>query len=106
MARPSYDDLLAADERLVVPVNATVKLIVTSADVIHSFAMPAFWQKTDAVPGRLNESWFKAEREGVYFGQCSELCGARHAYMPVAIEVVSPARFAQWVARADESVLV
>ena len=90
--------LLAADERMVVPVNATVKVIVTSADVMHAFAMPAFWQKMDAVPGRLNETWFKAEREGVYFGQCSELCGARHAYMPVAIEVVSPARFAAWVA--------
>lgn len=90
--------LLAADERMVVPVNATVKVIVTSADVMHAFAMPAFWQKMDAVPGRLNETWFNAEREGVYFGQCSELCGARHAYMPIAIEVVSPARFAAWVA--------
>ena len=90
--------MLAADERMVVPVNSVVKVIVTSADVMHAFAMPAFWQKMDAVPGRLNETWFKADREGVYFGQCSELCGARHAYMPIAIEVVSPARFAQWVA--------
>lgn len=90
--------LLAADERMVVPVNSVVKVIVTSADVMHAFAMPAFWQKMDAVPGRLNETWFKADREGVYFGQCSELCGARHAYMPIAIEVVSPARFASWVA--------
>ncbi len=90
--------LLAVDDRVVVPVNATVKVIVTSADVIHAFAMPAFWQKMDAVPGRLNETWFKAEREGVYFGQCSELCGARHAFMPIAIDVVSPARFAAWIA--------
>ncbi len=90
--------LLAVDDRVVVPVNATVKVIVTSADVLHSFAMPAFWQKMDAVPGRLNETWFKSDKEGVYFGQCSELCGARHAYMPIAIEVVSPARFAAWVA--------
>ena len=90
--------LMAVDERMVVQVNATVKVIVTSADVLHAFAMPAFWQKMDAVPGRLNETWFKADREGVYFGQCSELCGARHAYMPIAIEVVSPARFASWIA--------
>jgi cytochrome c oxidase subunit 2 len=90
--------LLAVDERMVVPLGAVVKLIVTSNDVIHSFALPAFWNKMDAVPGRLNETWFKATRPGVYFGQCSELCGARHAYMPIAVEVVSPARFAQWIA--------
>ncbi|MDX3883752.1 cytochrome c oxidase subunit II [Edaphosphingomonas haloaromaticamans] len=89
--------LLAVDERIVVPVGAVVKLIVTSNDVIHSFAVPAFWTKMDAVPGRLNETWFKADRPGVYFGQCSELCGARHAYMPIAVEVVEPARFAEWV---------
>lgn len=90
--------LLAVDERVVVPVGKVVKLIVTSNDVIHAFAMPAFWEKMDAVPGRLNETWFKADRLGVYYGQCSELCGARHAYMPIAIEVVTPERFAQWVA--------
>ncbi|MFW2831215.1 cytochrome c oxidase subunit II [Sphingomonas sp. ID0503] len=90
--------LLAVDERLVVPAGAVVKLIVTSADVIHSFAVPAFWTKMDAVPGKLNETWFKVDRPGVYFGQCSELCGARHAYMPIAVEVVSKAQFAQWVA--------
>ncbi|SNS92875.1 cytochrome c oxidase subunit 2 [Sphingomonas laterariae] len=89
--------LLAVDERIVVPVGAVVKLIVTSNDVIHSFAVPAFWAKMDAVPGRLNETWFKADRVGVYFGQCSELCGARHAYMPIAVEVVEPARYAEWV---------
>lgn len=90
--------LLAVDERLVIPVNRTVKFIVTSADVIHSFAVPAFWTKIDANPGKLNETWVKVEREGVYFGQCSELCGARHGYMPIAVEVVSDAKFAAWVA--------
>lgn len=89
--------LLAVDERIVVPVGKVVKLIVTSNDVIHSWAIPAFWAKMDAVPGRLNETWFKADRPGVYFGQCSELCGARHAYMPIAVEVVSDQRFAEWV---------
>jgi len=89
---------LAVDERLVVPVGATVKLIVTSADVIHAFGVPAFWVKMDAVPGRLNETWFRAEREGVYFGQCYELCGSRHAFMPIAVEVVSQENFRRWVA--------
>jgi cytochrome c oxidase subunit II len=90
--------LLAVDERMVVPVGATVKLIVTSNDVIHAFGVPAFWVKMDAVPGRLNETWFKAEQPGIYFGQCYELCGARHAYMPIAVEVVSQEDFARWVA--------
>jgi len=89
--------MLAVDERVVVPVNATVKVIVTSNDVIHSWAVPAFWTKMDAVPGRLNETWFKAEREGLYYGQCSELCGARHGFMPIAVEVVSKEKFAEWV---------
>ena len=89
--------MLAVDERVVVPVNSIVKVIVTSNDVIHSWAVPAFWTKMDAVPGRLNETWFKADREGVYYGQCSELCGARHGYMPIAVEVVSKAKFAEWV---------
>lgn len=90
--------LLGVDNRMVVPAGATVKLIVTSNDVIHAFAVPAFWSKIDAVPGRLNETWFKVDRPGVYYGQCSELCGARHAYMPIAVEVVPPAQFAAWVA--------
>ena len=90
--------LLAVDERVVVPVGATVKVIVTSNDVIHSWGVPAFWAKIDAVPGRLNETWFKTDRPGVYYGQCFELCGARHAYMPIAVEVVQPAQFAAWVA--------
>lgn len=89
---------LAVDNRMVVPVGETVKLIVTGSDVIHSFAVPALWTKMDAVPGRLNEVTFRAEREGVYYGQCSELCGVDHAFMPIAVEVVSRERFAQFVA--------
>lgn len=89
--------MLAVDERIVVPVGKIIKVITTSNDVIHSFAVPAFWIKMDAVPGRLNETWFKVDRPGVYYGQCSELCGARHGFMPIAVEVVSPAKFAEWV---------
>ena len=76
------------DERMVVPVGAVVKMIVTSNDVIHAWGVPAFWTKIDAVPGRLNETWFRADRPGVYYGVCYELCGARHGYMPIAVEVV------------------
>jgi cytochrome c oxidase subunit 2 len=90
--------LLAVDERMVVPAGKVVKLIVTSNDVIHSWGIPSFWVKMDAVPGRLNETWFKADRPGLYYGQCFELCGARHAYMPIAVEVLPEAQFAAWVA--------
>jgi cytochrome c oxidase subunit 2 len=90
--------MLAVDERLVIPAGQVVKFIVTSNDVIHAFAVPAFWAKIDANPGKLNEIWVKVDRPGVYFGQCSELCGARHAYMPIAVEVVPPAQYAAWVA--------
>jgi cytochrome c oxidase subunit 2 len=90
--------MLGVDERMVVPAGATVKVIVTSNDVIHAFGVPGFWAKIDAVPGRLNETWFKVDRPGVYYGQCYELCGARHGYMPIAVEVVPPAQFAAWVA--------
>jgi cytochrome c oxidase subunit 2 len=90
--------LLAADERLVIPAGKVVKFIVTSNDVIHAFAVPAFWTKIDANPGRLNEVWVKVDRPGVYFGQCSELCGARHGYMPIAVEVVPEATFNAWLA--------
>ncbi|MEA3030298.1 MAG: cytochrome c oxidase subunit [Sphingomonadales bacterium] len=89
---------LAVNNRLVVPVGAVVKMIVTSNDVIHAWGVPAFWTKIDAVPGRLNETWFRADRPGVYYGVCYELCGVRHGYMPIAVEVVSQAQFAQWVA--------
>jgi cytochrome c oxidase subunit 2 len=89
--------LLAVDNRLVIPQGKVVKFIVTADDVIHSFAMPAFWIKQDANPGQLHETWAKVDRPGVYFGQCSELCGARHGFMPIAIEVAPQAQFAQWV---------
>lgn len=90
--------LLATDQRVVLPVGVPIRLITTAQDVIHSWAIPAFWIKLDAVPGRLNETSFIIEKPGLYFGQCSELCGARHAYMPIAVEAVSPEVFAQWVA--------
>ncbi|MDX3900774.1 MAG: cytochrome c oxidase subunit II [Sphingobium sp.] len=89
--------LLAADNRLVLPAGRPIKLIITGADVIHSFAVPSLWVKMDAVPGRLNEKSFMIEKPGVYYGQCSELCGARHAFMPIAIEALPPAQFDQWV---------
>lgn len=89
---------LAADEPIVVPVGKTVRVLVTAADVIHAFALPAFGLKTDAVPGRVNETWFRAERTGIFYGQCSELCGVDHAFMPIQINVVTEAEFAAWVA--------
>jgi cytochrome c oxidase subunit 2 len=96
-ATPEKPRLLAVDNEVVVPINKVVRVQVTGADVIHSFAMPAFGIKIDAIPGRLNETWFKATREGLYYGQCSELCGTKHAFMPIAIRVVSEADFAGWV---------
>jgi len=90
---------LAVDNRMVVPVGKTVKLLITGADVIHSFAVPALWTKMDAVPGRLNETTFKINRPGVYYGQCSELCGVDHGYMPIAVEALPEAQFNAWVAR-------
>lgn len=93
--------LLSADNNVVVPIDTTVKVLLAAEDVIHAFAMPAFGVKEDAVPGRLNETWFKATKEGVYYGQCSELCGNGHAYMPIVIEVVSKAKFDEWVKEAQ-----
>ena len=93
--------LLATDTAMVVPVDTTVRVIVTAADVLHAFAMPAFGLKIDAVPGRLNETWFRAEKTGTFYGQCSELCGIRHAFMPIRIEVVSKQEFAAWVKEAE-----
>jgi cytochrome c oxidase subunit 2 len=90
--------LLAVDERLVIPAGKVVKFLVTSNDVIHAFWVPAFWNKIDANPGQVNQTWAKIDRPGVYFGQCTELCGARHAYMPIAVEVVPETQFAAWVA--------
>ena len=98
--RAIYPRLLAVDNEVVVPVGETVRLLVTAADVIHSWTIPAFGVKMDAIPGRINETWFKADREGLYFGQCSELCGKDHAFMPIAVRVVSRDLYDTWLAAA------
>jgi len=87
---------------MVVPVNKVVRVQVTGADVIHAFALPAFGVKIDAIPGRLNETWFKATKTGMFYGQCSELCGKDHAFMPIAVRVVSDQDFAAWVESAKK----
>lgn len=94
--------LLATDTHIVVPVNKTVRMIITASDVIHAWAIPAFGVKVDAVPGKLNETWFKAEREGMYYGQCSELCGKDHGFMPIMVEVVSEEKYNAWIEMAKE----
>ena len=94
--------LLAVDNDMVVPVNKTIRVQVIGSDVIHAFAVPSFGIKIDAVPGRLNETWFKATREGVYYGQCSELCGRDHAYMPIAVRVVNDRDYAAWLDQAKK----
>lgn len=99
--RDEYPRLLAVDNEVVVPVNTTVRVLVTGADVIHAFAMPSFGIKVDAVPGRINETFFKAEHEGIFYGQCSELCGKDHAFMPIGIRVVSQEQYATWRAQAQ-----
>lgn len=100
--KPGQPRLLSVDNEVVVPVGKIVRVQVTAADVIHSFAMPSFGVKIDALPGRLNESWFQATKEGMFYGQCSELCGRDHAFMPIAIRVVSEAEFATWVEQAKK----
>lgn len=92
--------LLETDNRLVVPAGKVVKLQVTGADVIHAWAIPAFGVQMDAVPGRLNETWFKVDKPGIYYGQCFQICGKDHGYMPIAVEVVTPAQYATWLASA------
>jgi cytochrome c oxidase subunit 2 len=96
--KPGQFRLLETDNRIVVPVDANVRVLVTADDVLHSWAVPAFGVKLDAVPGRLNETWFRATRTGTYYGQCSELCGVNHGFMPIAVEVVSKEAFANWAA--------
>lgn len=100
--KPGQKRLLEVDNRIVVPINKTVRVIVTAAPdgVLHAWAIPAFGVKIDAVPGRLNETWFRAEREGVYYGQCSELCGVRHGFMPIRVDVVSDRAFQAWLVKA------
>ena len=95
-----YPRLLAVDNDVVVPVGTMVRVLVTAADVIHSFTVPSLGFKMDAIPGRLNETWFKADREGIFYGQCSELCGRDHAFMPIAIRVVSQEQYDAWKAAA------
>jgi cytochrome c oxidase subunit II len=95
--------LLAVNNEALVPVGKVVRLQVTAADVIHKFALPAFGLKLDAIPGRLNETWFKADKEGLYYGQCSFICGQNHAFMPIAIRVVSAERYAQWLEEAKKN---
>jgi len=94
--------LLAVDNELVVPVNKVIHVQVIGSDVIHAFAVPSFGIKIDAVPGRLNETWFKATREGVYYGQCSELCGRDHAFMPIAVRVVNDRDYTAWLDQAKK----
>ncbi len=95
--KPGQLRLLEVDNRAMVPVNTTVRILVTSTDVLHSFAVPSLGIKKDAVPGRINETWFRIAKEGVYYGQCSELCGTRHGFMPIAIHVVSKAQYDEWL---------
>ena len=100
--KPGMLRQLAVDNEAVVPVGKTVHLLVTGADVIHGFVVPSFGVRIDAVPGRLNESWFRAEREGVYYGQCSKLCGKDHAFMPIAFKVVSDKEYTAWLQDAKK----
>ena len=100
--KPDQPRLLAVDNEMVVPVNKVVRVQTIGADVIHSFSVPSFGIKIDAIPGRLNETWFKAEREGMYYGQCSQLCGRDHAFMPIAVRVVSEKEYAAWLDQAKK----
>ncbi len=98
--RADQPRLLTVDHEVVVPVNKVVKVLITANDVLHAWALPAFGVKRDAVPGRINETWFKAEKEGTYYGQCSELCGIKHAFMPITVKVVSEEDYQEWLSEA------
>jgi len=100
--KPGQPRLLAVDNEVVVPVNKVIRVQVIGGDVIHAFAVPSFGIKIDAVPGRLNETWFRATREGVYYGQCSELCGKDHAFMPITVRVVNDREYAAWLDEAKK----
>ncbi len=102
LAQDKQPRLLGVDNEMVVPVNKVIRVQTTAADVIHAFALPAFGVKIDAIPGRLNETWFKATQTGMFYGQCSELCGKDHAFMPIAIRVVSDQEFAAWAEAAKK----
>ena len=98
--RADQPRLLSVDNEVVVPVNKVVKVLITANDVLHAWALPAFGVKRDAVPGRINETWFKAEKVGTYYGQCSELCGIKHAFMPITVKVVSDEDYQEWLSEA------
>ena len=100
--RPDQPRLLAVDNEVVVPVNKVVKVLITANDVLHAWALPSFGVKRDAVPGRINETWFKAEKVGTYYGQCSELCGIKHAFMPITVKVVTEEEHEDWLSEAKE----
>jgi cytochrome c oxidase subunit II len=100
--KPGQPRLLTVDNEMVVPVNKVVHVLVTGADVIHSFTVPSFGIRIDAIPGRINETWFKATKEGMFYGQCSELCGKDHSFMPISVRVVNDSDFTTWVAAAKE----
>jgi cytochrome c oxidase subunit II len=102
LARDKQPRLLGVDNEMVVPVNKVIRIQTTGADVIHSFAVPSFGIKIDSIPGRLNETWFKATKTGMFYGQCSELCGKDHAFMPIAVRVVNDQEFASWVEAAKK----
>lgn len=94
--------LLATDNAIVLPIDTNIRLLVTAEDVIHSWAMPALGVKIDAVPGRLNEAWMRIEKAGMYYGQCSELCGSRHGYMPIMVKAVTKEEYKAWLIKAKE----
>ncbi|WP_354075230.1 cytochrome c oxidase subunit II [Constrictibacter sp. MBR-5] len=100
--QPEQPRLLATNNPIVLPVDTNIRLLITASDVLHSWTVPSFGVKLDAVPGRLNETWVRIDREGVYYGQCSELCGVRHAYMPIEVHAVSKEAYAAWVADAQQ----
>ena len=100
--KANQPNLLAVDNELVLPAGKTVVVQVVGQDVIHNFAVPSFGIRMDAVPGRLNQTWFKTDVEGLYYGQCSRLCGANHAFMPIAVRIVSPEKYAAWLVDAKK----
>ena len=100
--RADQPRLLAVDNEVVVPVGKVIKVLITANDVLHAWALPSFGVKRDAVPGRINETWFKAEKEGTYYGQCSELCGIKHAFMPITVNVVTEEEYDTWLKEAKQ----
>ena len=94
--------LLSVDNEVVVPVNKNIKVLITANDVLHAWALPSFGVKRDAVPGRINETWFRADRTGTFYGQCSELCGIKHAFMPITVKVVTEEEYKKWLIEAKQ----